>query len=345
LFAPFVLQSTILDMRSFVLGLLALTLPLVGSAQPYEPVNENATPEARQLLQYLYEIQGEHILSGQHDYNNSLTKYTERVHEMTGKRPAVWGSDFINHESRDRGEAIVQEAIRKHENGAIITLMWHAGRPTDEPPYPWTESIQGEVTVEEWDSLTTPGTAIHERWKEQVDGVAEHLQTLQEADVPVLWRPYHEMNGGWFWWGHKMGDDGFVQLWRMLYDRLVNHHELNNLLWVWNANAPRDIPNDRAHPYEYYYPGHQTVDILAADVYHFDYEQNEYHSLLTLADGRPIALGEVGQLPKPEILEAQPQWTWFMVWSQWLETHNPDGRVEAVYEYAPTLSLDDVTLQ
>ena len=56
--------------------------------------------------------------------------------------------------------------------------------------------------------------------------------------MPVLWRPYHEMNGDWFWWGKKTGPSGHRALWRMMYDRFVNYHGLNNLLWVWNANAP-----------------------------------------------------------------------------------------------------------
>jgi len=330
--------------RSLLLGLLLIFVPLGSNGQPFEPVNEDASPEAQRLLQYLYEIDEGYILSGQHNFNDSLTQYTERVRETVGKTPSVWGADFINHQQKGRGEAIVDEAIRQHEQGAIITLMWHAGRPMDEAPYPWDESIQGEVTDAYWDSLTTPGTRLHARWQEQADAVAKHLKTLRDEGVPVLWRPYHEMNGDWFWWGNKQGTDGFVKLWRMMYDWYVNHHALDNLLWVWNANAPRDIPGDRAHPYRFFYPGHETVDILATDIYHFDYEQNEYQTLVNMADGRVVALGEVGELPQPEILDAQPRWAWFMVWTNFLDDHNPEGRVEAIYNYEPTLTLDEVKI-
>src|SRR5690606_20383457 len=175
-------------------------------------------------------------------------------------------------------------------------------------------SIQGELTDEEWAELTTPGTELNLRWQKQVDQVAALLAQLRDAGVPILWRPYHEMNGIWFWWGDKKGPDGFAKLWKMMYDRYVNVHHLDNLLWVWNANAPRDIPFDQAYSYRDYYPGHEYVDILATDVYHFDYEQKDYEELLALAEGRPVALGEVGELPKMEILEVQPAWTWFMVW-------------------------------
>jgi mannan endo-1,4-beta-mannosidase len=158
----------------------------------------------------------------------------------------------------------------------------------------------------------------------------------------VLWRPYHERNGVWFWWGARPGPDGFQKLYGMLYDRLARHHGLDNLVWVWNANAPRDIPHDEAFAYADFYPGPDVVDVLATDVYHFDYEQDEYESLLALAAGRPIALGEVGELPKPEILDAQPAWTWFMVWSSWLESANSPERVRAVYDRPATLTAEEL---
>lgn len=324
---------------------LLFCLSALGYAQPFEPVNPNASTEARALLAYLYEIDDEHILSGQHSYNGNMNQFFERVHELTGTYPALWGTDFIWRGPHDPGAEIVEEAIKKHQDGYLVTLMWHAGRPTDTPPFPWSESIQGEVTDEEWQDLTTPGTALHARWLAQVDTVASYLKQLRDAGVPILWRPYHEMNGVWFWWGDKKGEDGFQTLWKMMFDRYVNHHDLNNLIWVWNANAPRDIPKDEAFPYELFYPGAEYVDVLATDVYHFDYEQNEYQQLLDLADGKVIALGEVGQLPKPEILEAQPKWAWFMVWSQWLETHNTLERVQEVYHHPPTLTHDEVERQ
>lgn len=311
-------------------------------AQPVKPVNGKASTEARKLLAYLYEIDDEHTLSGQHNYNHELTRYTNKAQEIGGRFPAIWGTDFIWSGQQDPGQKIVDEAIAQHSRGSIITLMWHAGRPMDDPPYRWTESIQGDLTPEEWQELTTPGTALHARWRDQVDRIAMYLKQLRDANVPVLWRPYHEMNGVWFWWGDKKGEEGYVKLWRMLYDRFVNFHQLNNLLWVWNANAPRDIPKDEAYDYADYYPGHEYVDILATDVYNFDYEQKDYDSLLALADGRVIALGEVGELPKLEILAAQPKWAWFMVWASWLETHNTLERVMTIYNLRETLTLEEI---
>ena len=92
----------------------------------------------------------------------------------------------------------------------------------------------------------------------------------------------------------------------MTYDYLTRHHQLNNLLWVWNTNAPRDIPGDEAFDYDLFFPGHEYVDILAADVYRNDYKQSHHDDLIQLAGNKTIALGEVGGLPDPEILSEQP---------------------------------------
>ncbi len=313
--------------------LLFLTLFVIfkAEAQRFEPVNQNASPEVKKVLSYLYDINGKNIIAGQHNYNENMNVFSDSAKAITGKYPQLWGTDFIWNGMKDNGQAIVDEAIRKNKEGYLISLMWHEGRPTDNPPYGWKESVQGKLTDAEWKELTTPNTVLNKRWLAQIDKIASYLKQLQNAHVPVLWRPYHEMNGVWFWWGNRPGNDGVIRLWKMMYDRYTNYHHLNNLLWVWGANGPRDIPKDEAFPYQNFYPGAKYVDILGADIYHFDYEQRDYNELLAVAKGKIIALTEVGELPKPEILQAQPKWAWFMVWSSWLWTDNTKDRVKEVY--------------
>ena len=96
----------------------------------------------------------------------------------------------------------------------------------------------------------------------------------------------------------------------MLYDRLTNFHKLNNLLWVFNANEVRTTIG----PYKDYFPGNDVVDILATDVYSQKYSMDDYRQLLELGGGKPIALGEVGDLPPLDVLKKQPRWVWFMHW-------------------------------
>ena len=104
----------------------------------------------------------------------------------------------------------------------------------------------------------TPGSDIHNKWCAQVDFVAGYLRQLERARVPILWRPVHEMNGDWFWWGGRLGDRGTRQLYRMMYDRLVGHHRLNNLIWVWNCDRPSQPDRQFAD----YFPA--QVDLLHA---------------------------------------------------------------------------------
>ncbi|MEJ2503728.1 MAG: glycosyl hydrolase, partial [Gemmatimonadota bacterium] len=194
---------------------------------PARPAVPDRSPEARALLARIQALSGDSILSGQHDYNSGLGEWSGRVTEITGARPVLWGTDFYWSGGEDPGPRVVEEAIRRHEAGHVVTLMWHVGRPTDDPPYPWAESVQADLTDDQWRDLLTPGTDLHRRWLAQVDRVAGHLARLRDARVPVLWRPYHEMNGVWFWWGARPGPDGFPRLYRMLHDRLTRHHGLD----------------------------------------------------------------------------------------------------------------------
>ena len=296
------------------------------------------------MLNYIYNLNGK-LLSGQHSFNEKPEHYYNLAHEITGKFPAVWGTDLYWNGQDNPGPRIVEAAKKKHEEGAIITLMWHVGRPIDTAPYAWKENVQSTFTGAQWEQLTTPGTDMHSKWLAQVDTIAITLKSIEEANIPVLWRPYHEMNGVWFWWGNKPGKDGFAKLWGMLYDRLTNHHKINNLIWVWNANNPRDIPFDEAYAFADFYPEDAQVDILATDIYHFDHEQKDYESLLKLSNGKPIAMGEVGELPKTNILDKQPKWSWFMVWANWLETANSPERVRDVYNSPKTISRDDLEIK
>jgi mannan endo-1,4-beta-mannosidase len=329
-------------MKKYYLFSFILFTAFSSLAQRFKPVNENASAGVKRTLNFIYDIKGKYILSGQQNYNSDLNKFSDSAKAITGKFPAVWGSDFINWGDKDLGPQIVNEAIKKWREGYLVTLMWHEGKPTDNPPYEFSKNVIAKMSDADWNELITPGTKLNSKWLNQIDVIAGYLKQLQDAGVPVLWRPYHEMNGVWFWWGNRKGDNGIIKLWKMMYDRYTNHHHLNNLIWVWGANGLRDIPLDEAYDYKDYYPGANYVDILGADVYHADYEQKDYDELLKLADGKPIALTETGELPKPEILKVQPQWTWFMVWTSWLWTDNTHERVKQIYNLPQTLSHDEV---
>ncbi len=307
----------------------------------YNPVNKNATAEARKLLELLYSIKGNKIIAGHHNYIDKPDMFIHRIKELTGRSPEIWGCDFINYYKNGEAEKIVQEAYKKYKEGYIITLMWHAGRPQDDPPFGWKESIQAKLTDEQWKELITRGTKLHNRCLAQMDIVAGYLKELQQMGVPILWRPYHELNGVWFWWGNRKGAQGSAALYKMMFDRFVNYHKLNNLIWVWNTNAPRQLVNDEAYDYEDFFPGLDYVDVLATDIYHNDYRQNHHDELFRLGQGKIISLGEVGEMPSPEILDRQPMWTWFMEWADFVDTHNSPQQVMALYGYHRILTFED----
>jgi mannan endo-1,4-beta-mannosidase len=321
---------------------LLLTAALeTGFAQPgaishTEPVNPNATPEARALLREIGGISGHFTLTGQHNFPNHLSRWSDRIYDLTGKLPAIFGQDFgfSGGEDKDSVEgrpSMIEEAERQYRNGAVIALTWHAVRPTEDEPVTFRDSVQGHLTNLEWNELLTPGTEIHTHWVEQVDVIAGYLRQLQEAGIPVLFRPYHEMNGNWFWWGGRPGETGSLALYRQLYERFVNVHHLDNLIWVWNVNSPSENTGSLTS----YYPGPRYADILTMDTYG-EFKQSYYKDMVGLAGDKPIALGEVGAMPSLDVLANQPRWTYFMMWSGLAETANSPEQLQAIF-HAPNL--------
>jgi len=254
--------------------------------------------------------------------------------------------EFLDISLEDARSRMIEEARTRYAQGHIITLMWHGCYPTEGDCCNGSSiwAMENRPSPEEWDNLVTQGTELNKAWKEGADKIAGYLKQLQDANIPVLWRPYHEMNGVWFWWCNQRGEQGFKRLWIMMYDYFTNHHKLNNLIWVWNTNAPRDIPNDEAWPYELFYPGNQYVDILAADVYRKDYKQSHHDQLMALGKGKPIAIGEVGEIPTTEILDQQPQWTWYMPWAWILFTANKPDEIKALVNSEKVLTLDEISV-
>ncbi|HVY73184.1 MAG TPA: glycosyl hydrolase [Puia sp.] len=290
------------------------------------PVTKNASPEARALLKFFYSISGEYLLSGQHNYPNVQGRNTQFSVQYTGRTPVIYGTDWgfaqdSNTDSYHARQDIVNEAIRQNKLGAIVTICWHAVPPTaNEPvtfqPKPGADStklasVQGRLLDQQFKDVLTPGTALYKHWAEQVDSIAFYLKELQDAHVPILWRPYHEMNGDWFWWGGRQGEYSTARLYRQLFDRLVNHHHLNNLIWIWSV----DRPSRPDRLFSKYYPGNEYLDMLSLDVYGSDFNQLYYDSLLALSKGKPVALAEVGNPPTPDVIKLQPKWTYYMIWA------------------------------
>jgi len=339
-------------MFAMFLVLACGNVSLSRAAEAIKPVTPNASPEAVALLRFIYSISSKHTLTGQHNFPNTKDTSTLEAARVYGKVPAVFGQDFGFAAAGDKDAItarpdIVAECKRQYAKGSIITLCWHAVPPTANEPVTFMPhrgaptnklaSVQGRLTDAQWHDLITPGTDLYKHWCEQVDVIAGYLKQLQEAHVPVLWRPYHEMNGEWFWWGGRQGKDGTTALYRQLFDRLVNYHKLNNLIWIWSVDRP-STPQRQFADYD---PGTNYFDIAALDVYHSDFKQSYYNGLLKLAAGKPIALAEVGPPPTVAVLEQQPKWTWWMLWAGMVRSGPACEPIRALYDDPRSWSLSD----
>ena len=314
-------------MKNRFLPVIFLFLSYSVLAQNVNPVTPNASKEVVALLQLLYQLRGKHMLSGQHNFPISRGKNSAFASDYIGKTPVVWSQDFGFSKEGDKDSYlsrpdIVDEAIRQHKMGSIITLCWHAVPPTADEPVTFQPlrgsdstrlaSVQGNLTEQQFRDLFKKGTPTYKKWVAQVDEIAKYLKQLQDAHVPVLWRPYHEMNGDWFWWGgiHE-GKYTTRRLYQQIFDRLVKHHKLNNLVWMWSV----DRASRPGREFENYYPGDEYLDVVSLDVYGSDFNQKYYDDLQKLANGKPMVLGEVGVPPTLDVLESQPDWTLYVIWS------------------------------
>jgi len=328
--APLFLLSAVVTSAQVASGPAAASPSAV--AQPVavdvsKPVTPDAMPETVALYDLLRQISGHYTLTGQHNPPSAGGRNSNFATHYTGKVPAVWTSDFGfagpgDSDSYQSRSIVVAEAIRQHQQGAIISLCWHAVPPTADEPVTFRplanadpaalHSVQGRLLDNQFKDLLTPGTALHTHWLAQVDAIAGFLKQLQDAHVPIIWRPYHEMNGDWFWWGGRsQGEYTTAALYRQIYDRFVNFHHLKNLLWLWSM----DRVSKPGMEHEKFFPGLQYVDVLGLDVYGNDFAQSYYDSLVKLAQGKPLALAEVGNVPPPEVFEKQPLWTYYAVWT------------------------------
>jgi mannan endo-1,4-beta-mannosidase len=312
-----------------------------------QPVNPDATPAARALLHDLDTISGHATIAGQHNFPNTVSRYSDRVYDLTGKFPGIFGQDFGFAAGDDKDSTLgrpsmIDEVIREYRSGAVIALTWHAVRPTDDEPVTFRDSVQGHLTDWEWQQVLTPGTDLNNRWRRQVDRIAGYLKELQDAGVPVLFRPYHEINGNWFWWGGRPGPNGSAALYRQLYDRYVHIHHLNNLVWVWNVNSPNGTS---AGPVADYFPGAAYADVLTMDIYE-PYRPDFYSSMVALADPihKPIALAEVGAMPSLDTLAQEPRWAYFMMWSGMAEGYNTPDQLQATFHATNIINRGDPRL-
>jgi mannan endo-1,4-beta-mannosidase len=284
--------------REVLAGLTALAA--TASARPglaAAPVqgqlsNPKATREARALYRYFWEVWGHKTLTGQQEsgWRDSGRYELDYILQVTGKQPAILGLDYIDPPGRD---GVNHRAIDWYKGqGGIVTLCWHWGNPMIGPGYE-NSKIAFDVAA-----ALRDGTPENRAMMRDMKQIAGYLGGLQRAGVPVLWRPFHEFTGDWFWWG-KAGPEGFKALWVKMHDYFTLEHGLNNLVWMLGYSSKPDAA---------WYPGRAYADVIGGDTYVKDHDPQKplYDAVQAISgDAMPIALHECGPIPDPAAVKAQ----------------------------------------
>lgn len=290
--------------------------------------NPNADKTTQQVYQYIASLTNNGVLSGQQEstWMGSVDYEMDYIYDKTGKYPALRGLDYMN----DDFKGVNERAEKWWNEGGLVTICWHTGYDFNGE---WNEAMKTEV--KDWDKVLTEGTAEYDAFVKGMDKAAEALLELQKKGVTVLWRPFHEFDGAWFWWG-KGGSDNFVKLWQLMYDRYTNHWGLNNLIWVLGYSG-------NGNNYESWYPGDEYCDIVGADSYNGGAQGKLAEKITKFVGGsKPLCFHECGTNPTEAELKEVP-WTWFMTWhTDHIVNQNDPDKLKTLYNSSYVITKDEL---
>ena len=240
-------------------------------AQQHALMDKKATTETKNLYKNLFKLMDKGIMFGHQDDLAYGTKWRfeegrSDVKDVAGDYPSVFGWDIgqIEHKKDKNLDGVPFEKIREYvkkvyDNGGVNTISWHVDNPA---------TLKQAWDNTEATSSILPGGKNNARYEEWLDNVAAFLNSLKGSDgkaVPILFRPYHELNGDWFWWGKKSTTvKDYVALWKFTVDYLRDKKQVHNLIYIYNTNSFKDSAE-----YMERYPGDDYVDVVSFDNYQF----------------------------------------------------------------------------
>jgi mannan endo-1,4-beta-mannosidase len=302
--------------------LLILTILLPARTLALDPANPDAGAAARQLLNYLESIYQKKTITGFATLDIDASSYFGNNYGVTGVREGIQALDMQWYDLS--AGSMQQLADRCHRAGTILSFQYHWFFNGESA---WTNERTNAVDV---GRMVTDGTPEHTAAMLELARVADALQVLNTNNVAVLWRPLHEISGGWFWWTDPVQPTNTAALYRMIFNYFTCDRHLTNLLWVWNTGGNFD-PR--------FYPGDQYVDLVGDDIYNTDFRNerhtywNSWNALHALAPGKMIALCECGALPNPDLMQAgaTPPWVYALMWyGAGIGGNSPDWDVYAM---------------
>jgi mannan endo-1,4-beta-mannosidase len=272
-----------------------------------------ADPLAEILFQNLSRLSDDYILVGHQDalaYGMDWKgdEFRSDINDVCGDFPAVFGWDLghIGEPENIDGvpfERMKQWIIEVYKRGGINTVSWHI-RNIASGGSSWdTSSCVREIL---------PGGEFHQSYIEKLDHMADLFSSLKSGEsdlIPLLFRPYHEMNGDWFWWCRKScTPEEYKALFQFTVDYLRKEKQLHNLIYVYSTDV-----FSTEEEYLTYYPGDDYVDVLGFDDYHSLVKKETVHGTVAMleildalgrAKSKLITISETG-------VETIPDATWF----------------------------------
>ncbi len=261
-------------LSSLLPAVLILACHLKAGAQKPSPlIDRKATVETVNLARNLFQLSAGHILFGhQHatEYGHGWYGDKDRsdVKSVTGSHPAVIGIDLMGLSGQP--DSLIDKTIKDlqqnvsatYDRGGVTTLAWHFSNPASGGGFYWKDSISKPAV-----QLIIPGGSYHENYKQILRKIAVFANGSRGADgklVPMIFRPFHEFDGNWFWWGKAhCTKDEFISLWRFTVSYLRDSLHVHNFIY---AFSPDNLFNSE-ETYLDRYPGDEWVDMLGTDNY------------------------------------------------------------------------------
>lgn len=236
-------------------------------------IDRQATTETKNLSNALWKISERQTLFGhQHatEYGHGWAGDKDRsdVKSVTGSHPAVIGVDIMGFSGRPEAEIEAAKALVRsnvvdtYNRGGVTTVAWHFFNPVSKGGFYWVDSISKPAV-----RYIIPGGEAHEQYKQILKGIGSWANNVKGADgklVPMIFRPFHEFDGGWFWWGKPhCSKEEFISLWRFTVTYLRDSMKVHNFIYAFS-------PDNNFSSEEQYldrYPGDEYVDMLGVDNY------------------------------------------------------------------------------
>lgn len=307
---------------------------------PSDLVTSSASKEAKNLYEFLKDNFGQKVISGAMANYSVGIEEAQWMFDNTGKWPALAGFDLINYTTTwglDSYAQMTANAQDWWENNGIVSVMWHWRDPLKQSDEFYTEKTSFDIS-----KINDPNSDEYKAMLDDIDAIALYLKQFKDDNIPVLWRPLHEAAGGWFWWGAK-GAEPCKTLWKLMFERMVNHHGLNNLIWVWTSDA-----SDSALDW---YPGDEYVDIIGMDIYPGERQHGSqyisFDKVNAIFGGKKLlTLSECGSIPSVDSMFTYGDtWAWVMPWNGTYtrdDKHNGDDFLSDFLESEKVITRDEM---